>query len=121
MGSNQLIYLRFQPSGRQKNFYQCLLIYNEKFRIKPDINNTVQVWMLEERLWNRWEKIFRHEDIHVVGRMKDHLLIPPVIYTIKNNIPEKPLKLKPNNGWDKPRKLKRLKIKREDLPDSLKY
>ncbi len=86
----------------------------KKFRIKPDINNGIQVWTLEIRKWTRWERIFRNEDIHVVRRMKDHLLKHKEIYTRKNNVPEHPIRT--NSKWMKQKE----QIKRKDLPESLK-
>ena len=89
------------------------------FRIKPDISGLVPVWALEEKKGFKWHRIFKDPDILVVKKMKDHLLQLPTIYTIKNNTPDKPLRSRPSN-WLLSPKVKFLKIKRSDLPDSLK-
>lgn len=90
----------------------------KKFRIIPDHNNTAQLWALEEKKGLNWKKIMRDENLDIVKRMKDHLLKPAVIYTAKSNTPEKPLRKNPSTWLMKP-KLKRLKIKRSELPPSL--
>lgn len=90
----------------------------KKLRIKPGINSTIAVWILEEFKNCKWRRIFSHDDINVVKKMKDHLLQLPVVYTIKNNIPEIPLKNRPSNWILKP-KVKRMKVKKSDLPESL--
>jgi len=91
----------------------------KKYRIIPDINGTTAVWSLEKKRWNKWDRVYRHEDIIIVKKMKDHLLQRAVIYTMKTNIPETPLRTRPSTWLIKP-KLKRLKIKRKDMPESLK-
>jgi hypothetical protein len=91
----------------------------KKIRIRPDISGTVAVWELEKKLWNRWYHLYKHEDINIVKKMKDHLLQLPLTYTMKNNVPEKPLRTTPSTWTPRPR-LKRLRIKRQDLPESLR-
>lgn len=88
------------------------------FRIRPDINGTIAVWTLDEKNGLSWKKVFRDPDITVVRVMKDHLLKPPTIYTSKNNVPEKPVRVR---GWQPKTKTERIKIKKTDLPESLKY
>ena len=88
------------------------------FRIKPDISGTLAVWRLERRIWNKWVDVFKHEDLNIVRKMKDHLLQLPTIYTRKNNRPEAPLRKTPSS-WMLKTKPKFLKIKRKDLPPSL--
>jgi hypothetical protein len=91
----------------------------KKLRIKPDLNGTIQIWTLEEKKGLKWKKLMSHPELDIVKRMKDHLLQLPNIYTLKNNTPEKPLRSRPSSWKLKP-KAKFLKIKRCDLPDSLK-
>lgn len=91
----------------------------KRFRIIPDINNTQATWSLEQKLWNRWERVFRSSDIMVVKKMKDHLLKRPLYYDSKSNVPEEPLRTRPS-VWPVIPKLKRLRIKRKDLPESLR-
>lgn len=90
----------------------------KKLRIKPDINLNREVWTLERKKGLNWTKVFTNEDIQVVRLMKDHLLKPNTIYTAKNNIPEKPIRVR--GMWPKP-KTETIRIKKTDLPDSLKY
>lgn len=92
----------------------------KKLRIKPDIiKEAMAVWSLEEKKWNKWIKLYKHEDIMMVKKMKDHLLQRTTYYTSKDNVPETPLRTSPSKWLAKP-KLQRLKIKRSDLPDSFK-
>lgn len=92
------------------------------FRIKPGIHKeTTQIWILEERKgWLKWVKVYKNEDIMLVKRMKDHLLQRITYYNSKNNKPITPLRTSPSKWLAKP-KLKRLKIKRSELPDSFKH
>jgi len=87
-------------------------------RIIPGISGLVAVWFLEEKKWNKWVQVFRHEDIAIVKKMKDHLLQRPTIYTRSNHLPEKPLRTRPSS-WLVRTKTKYLKIKRSDIPESL--
>jgi len=87
-----------------------------KYKIKPDINMKLQVWTLEKRQGTRWIKVFTSEDLYEVRIMKDHLLKPPTIYTRKNNIPEKPIRVR---GKGIKPKTQRIKMKRSELPPSL--
>ena len=90
----------------------------KKFRIRPDINVTEQVWALDQKMGLKWKKIMRHEDINLVKRMKDHLLKEPIIYTQKDNVPEQPLRTRPSSWPFKTKKVK-IQMKRSDLPPSM--
>jgi hypothetical protein len=94
------------------------MMFEKKFKIKPDISGTSPVWSLEEKRWFKWERVYKNEDIVAVKKMKDHLLQRSSIYTIKNNVPSIPLRTRPST-WVVKEKLKYLKIKRKDLPSSL--
>ena len=91
----------------------------KKFRIKPGISGLIPVWTLEEKSGFKWYNIFKNEDINLVKKMKDHLLQPPTIYTLKDNHPDTPLRTRPST-WALKQKPKWLKIKRQDLPEGLK-
>jgi hypothetical protein len=90
-----------------------------KFRIRPHISGLIPVWELEEKHGLKWVHVFKDIDLNAVRKMKDHLLQPPTIYTLKNNHPEAPLRNRPSS-WQLNPKPKFLKIKRQDLPESLK-
>jgi hypothetical protein len=90
------------------------------FRISPGISGQAAVWLLEEKKgWHKWVVVYKDPDLYNVRRMKDHLLKPPTVYTIDTNDPEKPMRKTPSSWMIHP-KAKFLKIKRADLPESLK-
>jgi hypothetical protein len=91
----------------------------KKLRIKPDLNGITQIWTLEEKRGFKWNKLMSHVELDLVKRMKDHLLQVPNIYTLENNTPETPLRSRPSH-WKLHPKPKFLKIKRCDLPESMK-
>lgn len=91
----------------------------KRLRIKPGISGQIPVWILEEKHLNKWKQIYRHEDINMVKKVKDHLLQIPIIYTRKDSIPDKPIKTTPSS-WTLKSKPKYLKVKRSDVPESLK-
>lgn len=88
-------------------------------RIKPDLNGITQIWTLEEKKGLSWKKLMSHPELDTVKKMKDHLLQVPNVYTLKNNTPDKPLRTRPST-WSLNPKPKFLKIKRADIPESLK-
>lgn len=94
------------------------MIFEKKYKIKPDISGISPVWSLEEKRWFKWNRVYKNEDIVAVKKMKDHLLQRSSIYTMKNNVPSAPLRTRPST-WVAKEKLKYLKIKRKDLPSSL--
>lgn len=90
----------------------------KKLRIKPDHNNGVPMWTLDEKKGLHWKKVMWDKELDTVKKIKDHLLLVPTIYTRKTNVPEQPTRKRPSSWILKP-KLKRLKIKRSELPPSM--
>lgn len=90
----------------------------KKLRIKPDHNIGIPMWTLEEKKGFKWKKVMWDKELDVVKKIKDHLLLLPIIYTRKNNISEQPIRKRPSSWVLKP-KLKRIKIKRSELPPSM--